>query len=120
MIAFKVSLDGKHLCTAGVRNLGVLSAIVTWIRRKPETSRSRKVVDEELTLDVGALDSVSDQHLRWLSRRLRVGHQVTIDVVDVAKVDKPKRRHRRDPKLIARAKRRYYERLKKEFDRGRR
>ncbi len=115
MIAFRVSLNGKSLCTAGVRDFGVLSTIVTWVRRKPENSRDGKSIEEELTADIGGLDSKSKEHLQWLNRPLTVGDSVTIDIVEAKRIDKPKRRYREDPKMVERAKR-YFERLKKEFE----
>lgn len=115
MIAFKVSLNGTKVCTAGVRDVGVLSAIVTWVRRKPENSQSGRGIEEELGLEVGGLDSDANEHLKWLSRRLRVGDRLAIEVIESETVDKPKRRHRDDPRMVERAKRRYSERLKKAY-----
>lgn len=94
MIAFKVSLNGKRVCTAGVRDFGVVSAIVSWVRRKPENSRRKKGIEEELTAEIGGLDGDSRAHLNWLSRRLRVGDRVTVEVVETDIVDKPKRSSR--------------------------
>ena len=115
MIAFRVSLNGKELCTAGVRNFGVLSAIVTWVRRKPAHNRNGKTMKEKLTADIGGLDSKTNEHLKWLSRRLRIGDRLAIEVVESEGGDRPKRRYRDDPKRVEQAKRRYFARLKKEF-----
>ncbi|HWN43414.1 MAG TPA: hypothetical protein VNW71_14395, partial [Thermoanaerobaculia bacterium] len=49
------------------------------------------------------------------SQRLRVGDRLSIEVVEAKRADKPKRRYRDDPKVVERAKRRYFERLKKEL-----
>lgn len=116
MIALKVSLNGRRVCTAGVRDFGAVSAIVTWVRRKPERSRNSKRIEEELTVDIGGLDSDANEHLKWLARRLDVGDRITVEVVDSNRVDKAKRRHRDDPRKVERAKKRYFERLKKEFE----
>jgi hypothetical protein len=116
VIAFKVSLNGKHVCTAGVGEFGVVSAIVTWVRRRPEKSRDGKSIEEELTADIGGLDSDANEHLKWLARRLRVGDRITLEVINADRVHKPKRRYRDDPKMVERAKKRYFERLKKEFE----
>jgi hypothetical protein len=40
---------------------------------------------------------------------------VSIEVVETKRADKPKRRYRDDAKVVERAKRRYFERLKKEL-----
>ena len=117
MIAFEVSLNGKRACVAGVEGFGVLSAILSWVRRHPEKRRGR-TAEEGLTIDVGGLrseDSGPGEHLRWLSRSVRVGDRVSIRIVDTLKVDVPATRHRDDPVTIARAKRRYLQRLEKEL-----
>jgi hypothetical protein len=116
VIAFKVSLNGKHVCTAGVRDFGVVSAIVTWVRRKPEKSRDGKCIEEELTADIGGLDSDVNEHLKWFARRLHVGERITVEVVESDRVDRPKRRRRDDPRKVKRARKRCFERLKKEFE----
>lgn len=115
MIAFKLSINGEYICTAGVRDFGVLSASITWVRRKGENGRDGKTMEEELTADLGGLDSESKEHLKWWSQRLRVGDRLSIEVVETKRADKPKRRYRDDPKVVERAKRRYFERLKKEL-----
>ena len=57
MIAFEVSLNGKRACVAGVEGFGVLSAILSWVRRHPEKRRQGRTTDEDLTVDVGGLRS---------------------------------------------------------------
>src|SRR5207244_13340347 len=57
MIAFEVSLNRKRVCTAGVPDFGVLSAILSWVRRRPDQSRGGKTIEEELTAEVGGLHS---------------------------------------------------------------
>lgn len=115
MIAFKVSLNGKEVCTAGVREFGVVSANITWVRRKPEQSRDGNSIEEELTADVGGLDSSANEHLKWLGRRLHLGDRITVEIVESESVDKPERRYRDDPGKVERAKKRYLESVKKEL-----
>lgn len=114
MLAFKVSLNGKNVGIAGVRDLGVLSAIATWVRRRSESGED---TEEELAFEVAGFDSNTREHLRWLRRRLRVGDRVVIQILESAHIDTPKRRNRDDPALVDRAKRRYFERLKKDYAR---
>ena len=115
MIAFKVSLNGNDVCTAGIRDFGVLTAMVTWVRRKPEHRRTRQRIEEDLRVDIGGLDSVANEHLTWLRRHLRAGDRIAIEVVKSDSADTPRRRRRDDPRMVERAKRRYFERLKKEY-----
>jgi hypothetical protein len=44
-----------------------------------------------------------------------VGDRLAIEIIESETVDKPKRRHRDDPGMVERAKRKYFERLKKEY-----
>ncbi|MBI2837840.1 MAG: hypothetical protein HYX75_05975 [Acidobacteria bacterium] len=121
MIAFEVSVNGRMVCTAGVRDFGVLSAILTWARRRAEKSGDGLDIEEELTFDVGGLDScapLAGEHLKWLGRSLVVGDSVSIRVVEVEQVDSPETRRREDPTEVMVAKRRYLERLKRELGEG--
>jgi hypothetical protein len=118
MIAFEVAVNGKRTCIAGVENFGVVSTILTWVRRRSEHSRDGNTIEEELTAEVRALDSrdpTAGEHLKWLSETLRVGDTISIRIVDVEKVDPPMSRYRNDSEADARAKRQYYERLKREY-----
>ena len=117
MTAFEVFLNGKRACVAGVPGFGVLSLIMSSVRRRPEPGR-RSRVKQELRLDVGGLESRDPgpgEHLRWIARRLRAGDRVSIRVLRTDTVDPPVTRHRDDPAVIERAKRRYLARLKKEL-----
>lgn len=93
MIAFEVSLNDNIVCTAGVEDFGVLTAIVSRVRRRPEKSRNGKTIEEELSAEVGGLDD-SGEHLNWLSRELQVGDCLSIKVIDIDYVDAPVRRYR--------------------------
>jgi hypothetical protein len=115
MIAFQVAVNGSEVCTAGISDFGVVSAIVTWVRRTRAKSTDGKSIEEELTFDVGGLDSAAGEHLNWFRTTLNVGDTVTVWILDNAHVDAPGERRKEDPQEVARAQRRYYERLKREY-----
>src|SRR5689334_14123128 len=95
MVAFEVRLNGKKLCRAGVSELGVLTTVLTWVRRQPGATGGRTV--KELRLEVGGLDSsgrYAGQHSRWVRRRLRVGDRVSVKIVEAGRVDAPADRYR--------------------------
>ena len=115
MIAFQVTVNGSAVCTAGMNDFGVVSAIMTWVRRTPDKSADGKSIEEELTFDIGGLDSTAGEHLKWVKTELRVGDTVTIGIVDIDEVDAPGERRKEDPEAVAKAQRRYYERLKQEY-----
>jgi len=63
MITFEVTHNGQQICTAGVNGRGVVSAIVTWISRAPDTLANAPVEfredlsHEKFDLLVGGLTS---------------------------------------------------------------
>jgi hypothetical protein len=70
MRAFKISLNGKKLCLAGIDRDGVLTAIVNSV-----TGNGR----EDLFLEVGGLVSKTDEHVKWINqKRLRVGDRIRV------------------------------------------
>ena len=107
MRAFKVYLNGKRLCVAGIGDDGVLSAHVTSV-----VGRGR----DELWLHVGGLISPKDEHVRWQQHRwLREGDEVRIKVVETGVVDKPRKRYRPDPRKELVAQKRYVREMAKKF-----
>jgi hypothetical protein len=119
MIAFEVSLNGKLVCTAGIGDFGVLTSILTWVRRRPAYSRNGDTVEEELTFEVSGRDSrepTASENLTWLSETLDVGDNVSIRIVEVDTADPPLARTRDDPDTIERSRRQYFEQLTREYD----
>src|SRR5215203_1397036 len=89
MLAFEIYINGKKGCTAGISGPCVLTACLSWVLREPKSRRGKR---KELKLGVGGLVNHSDEDLEWLSRDLRPGDEVTIRIIEAAKVDKPKKR----------------------------
>ena len=82
MIAFVVSLNGKQIGTIGVGDSGVLSAIVRWSGRAGEPG--------DFGLDIGGLDTRTDEHIRWPHPpEIQVGDTITILVKESDTVDTP-------------------------------
>jgi hypothetical protein len=117
MPVFHVYLNRKKVSTAGVGELGVLSAHVTWVRRKGEDTRAKRPdsVEEELTLYIGGLVTHSEEHVCWLNRNLDVGDEVIIRVGENSRVDRPRSRQRRDHSKELRAQKRYVRDMAKKF-----
>jgi hypothetical protein len=89
MIAYKVSINGKRACVAGMDEAGVVVSSITWVRGVPATAGSK--APEHLAMRIGGLRSRTGTHVTWLARQLGRGDSVHLDVVDVPKVDRPKR-----------------------------
>ena len=77
MTALDVSVNGRHVCVAGIGN-GVLAAHVT------RTGNDR---NENIRLAVGGLEG--GHYLDWLMPSVGVGDEVTIRIVDVPTTDPP-------------------------------
>jgi hypothetical protein len=111
MIGFEVSLNGKRLYTAAAGNRGVLTACVLWVLREaPGVTEP-----SDFRLNVGGL--AKSAHLEWPSpRRLRVGDNVAVKIVETKRPDAPSRTRRNDTALVEASERRYYERLKAKYE----
>ena len=98
-VRVEVLLDGRRVAVAGVEAFGVLSAVVTWVRRNPSNvtakMRSDKDFDEThflreiCELELSGLDAVADKHLFWAKEALRPGSEVTIRVLSAGSFDAP-------------------------------
>jgi flagellar basal body L-ring protein FlgH len=111
MICFEVTINDASKIVAGLENISVLSAILTYRAADPEYS-------EELNLALGGLaymDEDSYEHLDWVKRSVQVGDMITIRIVESDQATLPIRRERDDPDFVAQQKRRYYNKLKEEY-----
>jgi hypothetical protein len=117
MPVFHIYLNGKKVSTAGVGELGVLGAHVSWVRRVRGHAlfRKRDKVEEEFRLHVGGLIASSDEHVRWLDRNLKAGDEVSIRLAEDAKVDRPRSRERRDRSKELRSQKRYVREMARKF-----
>jgi len=110
MPTFKVHVNGKRVCTAGLPGEGVLGAHVSSVRRKA----SRKPA--KLSLHVGGLDSATGEHLIWHEAlRLRVGDEVRIEVSRDVPTDAPFEQKKPDASADLRARQDYVRKMAKEL-----
>jgi hypothetical protein len=98
MRAFEVYLNSKRLCVAGIDGNGVLTTIIDHV-----SGHGR---DEE-HVHIGGLISSTDEHLRWATKRLKTGDEVLVKIVESPSVDRPKKRHKLDPKEELKRERQY-------------
>jgi hypothetical protein len=78
MRALEVSVNGRRVCVAGIRQ-GVLAAHVT---------RNSGEQIEFIDLDIVGLEDGRD--LRWSVPKIGIGGEVTVRVVDATVADPPK------------------------------
>lgn len=95
MIAFDVSVNGRHLCRAGVGDQGVLSAIVNYVNRangdSPAEAQGNR--DAEIDLSVGGLIQPGGEYVRWLDQELKLGDVILVKVSEERAVDEPVARY---------------------------
>lgn len=107
---FEVLINGRKACVAGVARFGVLSVILTRVKRSPERFPGTKHVRytkrtwslEKLDVHVGGLeingkDQLNDRHFVWLKQLLKPGDTVTVRVLSAGPVSKPKFQSPRRP-----------------------
>jgi hypothetical protein len=106
MRAFKILLNRKRLCVAGIGDDGVLSTTITYVpfRRRHDTQ-----------IYVGGLLLPQNEHVRWKQLNLRVGDEVRLKVVETESIDKPRKRFKHDPAAEADAEKRRVEKIAKKF-----
>jgi hypothetical protein len=92
MLCYEVRVNRKLACTAGVGKQGVLTAIVTWVKRdrkkRPDDLSKAEWSREELSLHVGGIMGGAG-HVHWLEQDLQPGDEVHIRVVQRPKADPP-------------------------------
>ena len=93
MRAFKVDLNGKRICVAGVGGDGVLTAIVDYVGNGRSST---------LSLSVGGLFTPTSEHAIWKLLALKVGDMVVVRVIETDSVDRPRKRYRPDSKTAER------------------
>lgn len=116
MICFEVTINGEKMCRAGVEDYGVISAIFSYVKARPQanTENTNNRDSDEPNLHVGGL--VNDTHLDWLDGILEVGDEVTIRVIEADHADAPVREHKQDAEELKRQRRNFYEKCKLEFE----
>src|SRR5262245_20335493 len=123
MVAFEVFLNRKKLARAGIGSDVVLTAMASWVRRRlPERLGKRPQWDRDLSFSLGGYRSTKGdigEHFKWEDRKLKPGDILTIKVITATRVDEPRRRIAEDPELVERSQRRYYQRLKRKFEKRR-
>ena len=79
MIAFDVFLNRKKLARAGMGSDGVLTAMVTWVRRRssrPNGKRRQPQWERDLSFNLAGYRSTNGEvgeHFKWEDRKLKPG-----------------------------------------------
>ncbi|MGH9907867.1 MAG: hypothetical protein ACRD8U_20045 [Pyrinomonadaceae bacterium] len=116
MICFQIDVNNETVCTAGIGEFGVLTATISWVQNRDQTSKNRRQV-LGIALNVGGLTdhaSGEDEFMEWIKKRLSVGDEVRLRIVEAAECDEPSERSRRDPHEQVDKAREYYEEIRLE------
>jgi hypothetical protein len=98
MIGFEIKINGNKICVAGGSDMGIVTAILTWVKRQGNGERqeqeTKKELDE-LIIQVGGIrypDDKSQQDVNWINQQFfSVGDEISIDIVDTSEFDEPSR-----------------------------
>ena len=98
MIAYKISVNGTHIVTAGQEDWAILSAHITSSRVNPEEPGTLRYVKFRVggiteNAELASSDENASEHFRYPLIELNVGDSVTVEIVDVADVDSPEKRY---------------------------
>ena len=96
----EISINGEMKCIAGLGGYGVLTSILTWVKRDPlVVERNNKkgadylqLSEESLDLAVNGLTSDNDEtdaHLHWINENISEGDEITIRILGPGPSDKP-------------------------------
>ncbi|NOJ83729.1 MULTISPECIES: hypothetical protein [Myxococcus] len=90
MLCFRLLRNGRHVATAGVSGFGVVSTILTWVRRPDDETRENPLVDLHLG---GSVGREYREHLKWCyAKDIRAGDVLTVEVREDLEPDPPKER----------------------------
>jgi hypothetical protein len=103
-LCFEVTINDEPPVLAGLPDLRVLTAILTFVSHH-----------DELDLHVSGMLDRSD-HVSWLERDMRRGDVVTIRIVDSERTAEPAMRNRTDPSIVAEQERAHYEHLRRKYE----
>lgn len=103
MRVFEIYVNGERLCLAGVNN-GVFAAIIEYLGD-----------EDHLHLDVGGLLIPEQEHVTWQDRRLSVGDDVRVRILEGDNVDLPAERFPTNLRQDTQAQKQHIRRMAKKF-----
>jgi hypothetical protein len=123
MIVFEVQINEQTVCTAGVGDLGVLTAILKWVKREPNNCPDGLAIEEwsaeELDLSIGGSvghGKHGHEFLDWVrAQRVSLGDEIRIKILDQPDCDPPAAKRIETSEFVQERKREYFEELKEEF-----
>jgi hypothetical protein len=90
MLAYQITINGRHIATAGVQQ-GVVSAIANWLCLPAGDSKSSPEA-WHAGFSVAATDEQTSENLKWLRYDVQLGDEISIKLVETETVDEPTER----------------------------
>jgi hypothetical protein len=87
MIAYQITVNGKVVATAGLRQ-GVLSAIANWAFI-PSDVATNPQKDWNAGFSLAARDNITSEYLKWFRCDVQVGDEIGIKLIETDHVDEP-------------------------------
>lgn len=94
MLAFRITLNGQKIATAGLPGPHVVSASVVSVDRRERSQANGSPAPNELDLTLSGIEdggTGTRGHVSWGHRNLKIGDEVRIEIVDTDSVDPPNR-----------------------------
>ena len=98
-LRYELLINGEKVTVAGVNDFGVMSGIVSWVKRSPSkvTAELRardgfveaEFLKEVCEVTITGLDSSDGNHYQWVQRALVPGDEVTFRILSQGEVDVP-------------------------------
>lgn len=90
MIAYQISVNGKRVAIAGLRQ-GVVSAIANWVFIPSDVATDPEK-DWDASFSVAALDDATSEYLKWFRHDVQIGDEISIKLIETDQVDEPAER----------------------------
>jgi hypothetical protein len=109
MICFDVSINGERACLAGKTGLEIMDCLLLYYSTHSEGG-------ENLQVSVAGMDADKTQS-HWLeNRKLAVGDEITIRIVESESPDPISHEKRFDKQFVEDSERNYYEHMKAKYE----
>ena len=91
---FELVINGQPVCIAGIKDYGVLTAILSWVLRDPAKYDANKhpaieeYSEEELNVHLCGLLN-NGEHVEWIKTQLQIGDEIRIKILGPGDIDNP-------------------------------
>ncbi|MGD1939915.1 MAG: hypothetical protein ACFB0G_01255 [Leptolyngbyaceae cyanobacterium] len=112
MLCFEITINGGKRIIAGFDEIRVLTAILSYRAADADN-------EDDLRMSVSGMNNHGrhdHEHIEWLKQSLDLGDEMTIRLIESDESTMPIERRREDPDLVRKAERRYYEKLKQDYE----